>query len=53
MKKGQNNNYKKPPFQTGIGSKVSYDKLVASVKYWGSAEKKALNICKKKKRNKK
>lgn len=50
MKKGQNRNYQKDAFQTGLGGKVSYDKLIASLKDKSPEQKKAINICKKGKR---
>jgi len=50
QKSGQNTNYKKPPFQTGLGGKVSYNKLMAQVKDMGSAQKKAIHLCRRKKK---
>ncbi len=50
MKKGQNKNFQKDAFQTGLGGKVSYNKLIASLKDKNSDQKKALNVCRKGKR---
>lgn len=50
MKKGQNRNYSKPAFQTGLSHKVSYDQLLAHLKSLSQTEKKAINMCKKRKK---
>lgn len=50
MKRGQNRNYQKDAFQTGLSHKVNYTELIASVKDKGDTAKKAINLCKKRKR---
>ena len=47
MKKGQNRNFQKDAFQTGLSHKLNYDQLIASVKDKSTESKKAINICKK------
>lgn len=53
MKKGQNTNYEKDYFQTGLSHKVSYTELLASLKQKSQAHKKAKNISRNKKKKRK